>query len=158
MLNCKNLSKIATTILLALSLTACANMHTGTGTTGSSAAAKDTTAQNAPYFPTSFNDFEVPGELKLDSKHTMFINTSSFTGGVIALAGRVEMASLADFFVNSMQKNNWHLIGEVRYQNTLLAFTKPNKNCMISIYSDSFGYETKVTVYISDNNLSNNGQ
>ncbi len=158
MLNCKNLSKIATTVLLALSLTACANIHTGTGTTSSNSTAKDSIAQNAPYFPTSFNDFEVPGELKLDSKHTMFINTSSFTGGVIALEGRVEMASLADFFVNSMQKNNWHLIGEVRYDNTLLAFTKPNKNCMISIYSDSFGYKTKVTVYISDNNLSNNGQ
>ncbi len=158
MLNCKNLSKIATTILFALSLTACANMHSGTGTTGSTPAAKDSTAQNAPYFPTSFNDFEVPGELKLDSKHTMFINTSSFTGGVIALEGRVEMASLADFFVNSMQKNNWRLIGEVRYNNTLLAFTKPNKNCMISIYTDSFGYDTKVTVYISDNNLSSNGQ
>jgi hypothetical protein len=82
----------------------------------------------------------------------MFINTSSFTGGIVVLGGRVEATSLADFFVNSMQKNNWALAGEVRYNNILLSFTKPNKNCMISITGDSYSYKTTVTAYITANN------
>ncbi len=132
-----------------LSLTGCAAMHSG-NTNPNTTAADTESAKNEPYFPTNFNDFEVPSELKIDSKHTMFINTSSFKGGIIVLDGRVEMSSLADFFINSMQKNDWHLTGEVRYNNILLSFTKTNKSCMISIYGDSYNYKTKVNVYITD--------
>ena len=139
-----------------LALTGCAKMHTATTNT---AAASNTEAKgNEPYFPTTFNDFEVPSELKLDSKHTMFINTASFTGGIVVLEGRVEAASLADFFVNSMQKNNWVLAGEVRYNNILLSFTKPDKNCMISISGDSYSYKTTVTAYVTANNQIQGGQ
>ena len=105
---------------------------------------------NEPYYPTSFGDFEVPGELKLVRKNTLFINTQSFTGGIVNLTGRVEVSSLTDFFVNSMQKNGWKITGEVRYENVLLAFTKPNKNCLISIYDGDFSGRTKVYVYITE--------
>ncbi len=139
-------------IVSLLVLTGCAKMHTtstvATATAPQTAAKKGSEA----YFPSTFNDFEVPSELKLDAKHTMFINTSSFTGGIIVLNGRVEATSLADFFVNSMQKNNWVLTGEVRYNSILLSFTKPNKNCMISISHDSYSYNTKVNAYISESN------
>ena len=140
--------------VIGLGLTGCAGMHADSTKT---AAQNSEAAKNEPYFPTNFNDFEVPGELKLDSKHTMFINTASFTGGIIALEGRVEINSLSDFFIDSMQKNNWQLTGEVRYNNILLAFTKPNKNCLISIYSDAYGYNTKVTVYITESNQTSDG-
>jgi hypothetical protein len=144
-------------IISLLALTGCASMHTAS-TSGTATATDTESAKNEPYFPTNFNDFEVPGELKIDSKHTMFINTSSFTGGIIAFSGRVEITSLADYFINSMQKNNWTLTGEVRYNNILLAFTKPNKNCMISIYGDSYNYKTKVNVYITENSQLSIGQ
>jgi len=139
--------------VLSLGLSGCAAMHSGGTTSSTTAATQGSGAtKNEPYFPTNFNDFEVPGELKLDSQHTMFINTASFTGGIIAFDGRVEINSLADFFIDSMQKNNWQLTGEVRYNNILLAFTKPKKNCLISIYSDAYGYKTKVNVYITETN------
>ncbi|NOX25473.1 MAG: hypothetical protein GXP59_05055 [Deltaproteobacteria bacterium] len=144
-------------IISLLLLTGCAKMHS-TNTAATATAPKTETKGSESYFPSTFNDFEVPSELKLDSKHTMFINTSSFTGGIIVLEGRVEATSLADFFVNSMQKNNWVLTGEVRYNSILLSFTKPNKNCMISISNDSYSYNTKVNAYISESNQPQGGQ
>ena len=80
----------------------------------------------------------------------MFINTASFSGGMILFSGDIEIDSLTDYFINSMQKNGWKLTGEARYKNTLLVFTKPNKSCMISIYMGDFGIKTKVTVHISE--------
>ena len=112
-------------------------------------------SSNDPYYPTNFSDFEVPGELRLERKNTLLINTSSFNGGMINLSGKVEVGSLTDFFVNSMQKNGWKINGEIRYENVLLAFTKPNKNCLITIYEGEFGARTQVYVYITDSVLAN---
>ena len=109
-----------------------------------------TTTESEPYFPVNFNDFEVPSQLELDRKTTLFINTASFTGGIIKFTGRVEVISLTDFFINSMQKNGWQMNGEVRYKNVLLAFTKPNKNCMIEITAGEFGNKTRVNAYITE--------
>ncbi len=161
MLKSKKIFKLAGygLIIGMLGLTGCAKMHTSnTASTDSNNATATASSANEPYFPTNFNDFEVPGELKLDSKHTMFINTTSFKGGIVAFDGRVEKTSLADFFINSMQKNNWRLTGEIRYDSILLSFTKPNKNCMISIYDDPYGYKTKVNVYMTENSNIEGGQ
>jgi hypothetical protein len=102
------------------------------------------------YFPTKFHDFEVPNELKLDRDTTLIINTSSFTGGIVSLTGRLEVDSLTDFFNQSMQKNGWKLMGEAHYKNVLLAFTKPNKTCMITIYEGQYGASTKVHAYMTE--------
>ncbi len=102
------------------------------------------------YFPTKFRDFEVPNELKVARDQTLFINTSSFIGGVVSLSGRLEVESLSDFFNQSMQKNGWKLTGEAHYKNNLLAFSKPNKNCMITIIAGEFGGSTKVYAYITE--------
>jgi hypothetical protein len=129
-------------------LNGCAGM--GTSKDSSEAEIPSGLSRNDPYFPTKFNDFEVPGELKEERKKSMFINTSSFTGGILLFTGRVEVNSLTDFFVNSMQKNGWKLTGEVRYENIMLAFSKPNKNCMLTIYEGEYGSKTQVYVYITE--------
>lgn len=136
-------------ILAILFLSACV---AGMGTTSDSSdnAAPSGVTRNDPYFPTKFNDFEVPGELKEERQKSMFINTSSFTGGILLFTGRVDVNSLTDFFVNSMQKNGWKLTGEVRYENIMLAFTKPNKNCMLTIYEGELVGKTQVYVYITE--------
>lgn len=146
----KNILKgqLTITIIAAFTLftlSGCLSMQNKTATTSVQKSSK-----SEPYFPTSFGDLEVPGELKLDRKNTLFINTSSFNGGIINLSGRVETGSLTDFFVHSMQKNGWKINGEVRYENVLLAFNKPNKNCMITIYGGDFGTSTQVFVYITE--------
>ena len=139
-------------LALALALAGgCAGLGTGAQDSGSGPdAASQSVAKNEPYYPTSFSDFEVPGELKMDRKDTMLINTASFTGGILHFTGWVEVNSLTDYFINSMEKNGWKRTGEVRYQNILLAFTKPTKNCMISIYEGNLGGKTQVYVYITE--------
>jgi len=140
------------TILFFL-VTGCAAMNkNSTADTGATAASQE----NEPYFPTSFGDFEVPGELRLERKKTLFIKTASFNGGTINLSGRVDVGSLTDFFVNSMQKNGWRVIGEIRSNNVLLAFSKPNKSCMITIHDGEFGSRTQVYVYITEDVVSLN--
>ena len=135
------------TALLVFLLSGCAAMKKDSD---SPDAATNTPPANEPYFPTSFGDFEVPGELRLERKDTLFINTSSFVGGIVKLTGHVEVGSLTDFFVNSMQKNGWKITGEIRYENVLLSFTKPNKNCMITIYDGTYGTRTEVYAYITE--------
>ncbi len=139
-------------ILLAacLILSGCTSMNGPTPDAGDAGNAPKGISKNEPYFPTNFSDFEVPGELKIDRDNTLFINTSSFTGGVINFVGKIEVDSLTDFFINSMQKNGWRMTGEVRYKNILLAFTKPSKNCMITIFEGDYVAKTKVYVYITE--------
>jgi hypothetical protein len=135
-------------LLSLLMLSGCAGWQTSSDSTEQMDTAGIT--RNEPYFPTKFNDFEIPGELQQERKKSMFINTSSFTGGILYFTGRVDVNSLTDFFVNTMQKNGWKMTGEVRYENILLAFTKPNKNCMLTIYEGSYGTKSEVYVYITE--------
>ncbi len=133
-------------ILFVVSLSGCSSMGLGHGANEAAAG----TTSPMTYFPTKFHDFEAPTELSLDRDKTLIINTSSFTGGIIYMTGRLKVDSLTDFFIHSMQKNGWKLTGEAQYQNVLLSFTKPNKNCMITIYEGEFGTSTKVYAYMAE--------
>ena len=99
----------------------------------------------------SFGDLELPVEMKLDQEKTMSINTESFKGGILHYAGRVEVNSLKDFIIASMRNNKWKLVGEASYDYTLLAFTKPNKTCMV-VLAESLGGslgKTHATLYVT---------
>lgn len=134
---------LISTVLLFL-LAGCSGLNFG----GSTQSEGTNTAQS--YFPTKFRDFEVPNELKVDSGKTLIINTSSFNGGIVALSGRLEVESLTDYFTQSMQRNGWKLTGEAHYKNVLLAFSKANKNCMVTIYEGELGTATKVYAYMAE--------
>jgi hypothetical protein len=92
----------------------------------------------------------VPCELSWDREGSMSIKTESYAGGVLKFVGRVEVNSLADFFVNAMEKNSWKLVGSAKYQNVLLAFTKPNKTAMVMIYESDLSSKTSVYIYLTD--------
>ncbi|HSO09123.1 MAG TPA: hypothetical protein VLR45_03990 [Desulfoprunum sp.] len=99
----------------------------------------------------SFGDLELPVEMKLDQDKTMSINTESFKGGILHYKGRVEVTSLKDFIIASMRNNKWKLVGEASYDYILLAFTKPNKTCMI-VLAESLGGslgKTHATLYVT---------
>ncbi|KAB2891658.1 MAG: hypothetical protein F9K32_03175 [Desulfobulbaceae bacterium] len=99
----------------------------------------------------SFGDLELPVEMKIDQDKTMSINTESFKGGILHYTGRVEINSLKDFIVASMRNNKWKLVGEASYEYTLLAFTKPNRTCMIVLdegLGGSLG-KTHATLYVT---------
>ena len=139
-------------LLAALFLSAgCAELDLG-GTMGQEGtpAAAAAEAEPAPYYPTDFKDIMVPAELNWNREKSMSIRTASFAGGILNFTGRVDINSLTDFFIASMQKDGWKLSGSIKYKNVLLAFTKPQKTTMISIYQNEFGYKTDVSIYITE--------
>ena len=97
----------------------------------------------------TYEDIEIPAEMEYNPKGSMSIKTDSFRGGIIHYKGRVEMHSLKEFLVASMKKNKWKLAGEVSSQNVILAFTKPNKTCMINIDPKGSLSDTTLTMYVT---------
>ncbi|MCP3899542.1 MAG: hypothetical protein GY707_07510 [Desulfobacteraceae bacterium] len=97
------------------------------------------------------SDIELPADMKWKNKDSMVIKTESFKGGVLTYSGRVEINSLKDFIISSMMKNKWKHVGEASYKNMLLAFTKPNKTCLVTLtegFGGSLG-KTHATLYVT---------
>lgn len=140
----RNIIRILLSLFIASWLTGCSSVNLGQ--TNQS----DGTSTSNTYYPTKFRDLEVPNELSIDTSKTLYINTSSFAGGIVYMTGRLEVGSLTDFFLRTMQQNGWKLSGEAHYKNVLLAFSKPNKNCMITLYEGEFGSSTKVYAYMAE--------
>lgn len=84
-----------------------------------------------------YNDIEIPFEMKIDQNKA--IRTSSFKGGIHTYAGKVDLNSLRDYLIASMDNNKWKLVAEAYYDGVLLTFVKPNKTCMIEIYNGTGG-------------------
>ncbi len=64
----------------------------------------------------NFEDIELPIELKWNPEKSMAIRTESFKGGILVYSGRVEVDSLKDFIITSMENKKWKLAGEVQYR------------------------------------------
>ncbi len=97
------------------------------------------------------NDIELPSEMKWDGSKSMVIKTDSFQGGIHSYSGRVEINSLKAFIISSMRKNKWKHVGEASYKDYLLAFTKANKTCMVTLsetIGGSFG-KTNAIFYVT---------
>ena len=57
-----------------------------------------------------------------------------------------------------MKKRQWKHVGEATYKNILLAFTKPNKTCMV-VLSEEGGLmgDTLATLYVTVDSGGNKG-
>lgn len=97
----------------------------------------------------NYSDIELPSDMKNDTKKSMSISTDSFRGGILHYSGRVEINSLKEFIITSMKQNKWKLVGEVSYQNVILAFTKPNRTCMMNIQNNGPLSDTTVSMYVT---------
>lgn len=93
-----------------------------------------------------FDDILIPPELKLDHQKSMVVSSATFSGGVLVFNGYVDPASLIDFFVKNMAKDNWQLKGSIKYRHTVLTFEKPNKGCVITIREESFNTPVEIWV------------
>ena len=140
-----SLTSLLSVILALLLLSGCSMFQGSEDET-----AHEPSPENAPYYPSWVNDIQIPGELKEIRDNSLYINTASFVGGIKTFSGRVEINSLSDFFISTMQKNGWKKVGDIQYRNVLLAFTKPNKTCMISIFEGSIGMKAKVYIYVTE--------
>ncbi|MBU0482309.1 MAG: hypothetical protein KKG47_14550 [Proteobacteria bacterium] len=143
------------TLCLAAFITLSGCMHTG-ATTGSEdgheTAVKETAIQNEPYYPVDYKDLLIPGELIWNREKSMSINTASFSGGILNFAGRVEVNSLTDFFINSMKKDGWEMTGSIKAKDVMLAFVKENGSCLIRIFEGYTLGKTEIVIYITHKN------
>jgi len=99
----------------------------------------------------SYGDIELPIEMVLDPKKSMAMRTDSFQGGIHVYKGRVQVSSLRDYIIASMRNNKWKLVGEASYNSVMLAFTKPNKTCMVVLSEPSTGVlgKTQANFYVT---------
>ena len=58
-----------------------------------------------------FDDIQVPNALKLDKKRSLIFRAGKFKAGVLVFTDNLEVQSLINFFIDSMQKDNWVLAG-----------------------------------------------
>ena len=98
----------------------------------------------------SYDDIELPTDMKQESEKNMSIRNDSFRGGVYYFKGKVNSASLKEFIIVSMQNNKWKLDGEnVMKKESFLAFTKPNKTCLMILKEEM--RNTKLTLIVTVN-------
>ncbi len=99
----------------------------------------------------SYGDIELPIEMVLEPDDSIAMRTDSFQGGIHVYRGRVQIGSLRDFLIASMRNHQWKLVGEASYQNSMLAFTKPNRTCMIVLSEDATGFlgKTQANLYVT---------
>lgn len=94
-----------------------------------------------------FGDVLVPKKLQLDTKSSFVYRTSDMSAGVLVFKGRIDAASLTDFFENNMAKDNWQLVSTFKSPRTLLLFQKEKRWCIININDSS--YNTQVEIWVA---------
>jgi hypothetical protein len=89
--------------------------------------------------------------MELDAKKSMALRTDSFKGGISVYKGRVQISSLREYIIASMRNNKWKLVGEASYDSVMLAFTKPNKTCMVVLSESAAGSlgKTQANFYVT---------
>lgn len=66
--------------------------------------------------------------------------------GLQVFRGRVELASLVQFFQLGMPHHGWRPKGEFHHYESLLIFEKADKTCIIDLYNDRFFAYAKIWV------------
>ena len=99
-------------------------------------------------FADNISDIPIPPGMTKQPDESMTLNTESFRGGVLVYTGKATMASLRDYMVAAMQDYQWRLVGETAAKETLLAFAKPNRTCMITI-TESWMNKSTLKLYIA---------
>jgi len=100
----------------------------------------------APLFY-DFEDIPIPQEMDMINDESRVFMVGQFKSGVLVFKGRVEPNSLVDFFQAAMVREKWQLKSGFRYNRSVLVFEKPQKTCVIIIYSRLF--YTYLEVYVA---------
>ncbi|MCB2227395.1 MAG: hypothetical protein KQH53_12015 [Desulfarculaceae bacterium] len=94
-----------------------------------------------------FDDIQVPNALKLDKKRSLIFRAGKFKAGVLVFTDNLEVQSLINFFIDSMQRDNWVLQGSYKYPRVVLFFAKKGKTAVIHIEESTFS--TEVTIWVA---------
>jgi len=136
------------TLLVLATLTACSGSRS---TTSSGQPLSEGDMAPISTMVESYGDIELPLEMVLEPDKSMAMRTDSFQGGIHVYRGRVQIASLKDYLVAAMRNHKWKLVGEASYKNIMLAFTKPNRTCMVVLTEDATGVlgKTQANLYVT---------
>ncbi|RJX31276.1 MAG: hypothetical protein C4525_11965 [Desulfarculus sp.] len=93
-----------------------------------------------------FDDIQVPNQLKLDTKRSLIFRAGKFKAGVLVFTDNLEVESLINFFVDTMQKDNWVLQGTYKYPRVALFFAKKGKTAIIQIVEGTLSTEVSIWV------------
>lgn len=107
---------------------------------------------------TDFEDVDIPEELKLVEGESILMNTATFVGGSLVYSGNVTVDSIIRFFKVQMPKKGWEFMASsFARNNAIIAFKKPNKNCVIHIIGPG-GWQLGAKVHVWISNTANMGQ
>ena len=138
------LALILITLMMAALLVACSTHETETYQSTASQAQADRQGKGRYY---DFNDILVPSGMSLRRDKSVLFNVSDMKAGVIMLTDNVDADSLFNFFLESMARDAWTLMGSNKYPTSSLFYAKPGKTCVIHIERSAF--TTDVAIWVS---------
>lgn len=93
-----------------------------------------------------FDDIQVPVSMKLNKDKSMLFRAGTLKAGMLFFSDNLEVESLVNFFVDSMNRDNWTLKSSFKYPRIMLFFAKQSKTCVIQITERTFTTEVEVWV------------
>ena len=93
-----------------------------------------------------FDDILLPREMDLVTDKSLLLETPAVKAGFLVFKGRVEPASLFEFFMANMRKDNWQLRSYFKYTPYIMVFEKPDRDCVISLEEDALHTELQIWV------------
>jgi hypothetical protein len=138
-----------TMIIAALFLVSsgCESMHSGPDSSeGVSPPPASARAGSTSGSSLEFDDILIPSDLTPVNNERYFFENDKFKTGLMSFEGRVDMTSLADFFMRNMAKDGWTNTTAFKAPTTVLIFDKPTKSAMIKISEGSWYTHVEVLV------------
>lgn len=87
-----------------------------------------------------FDDVLIPKDLNYDPDESFIYETPQFkTGSMVFKKWWVDTASVVEFFLYHMEKDNWKLVNSFRGKESTLHFSKPERTCTIKITEKWYG-------------------
>lgn len=94
-----------------------------------------------------FPDIPIPQELSLRRDDSYVYQEGQLRAGFLTLRGRVDLASLINFFQLALPREGWKPKGGFSYRRSVLIFEKPGKTCVINLYEKLF--YTYAEIYVA---------
>ncbi len=94
------------------------------------------------------DDVRVPTELEYDADDSIVYETPNFKAGVLRFSKwRLSAASVVDFFMYQMAKDQWTFVNAFKGKEALLSFSKPDKTCLIRV-TETWTGMTRVVITV----------
>ena len=130
-----------TIVIVLLTASGCSSLSQNQKSIGSSS---NTTGQKTATVYYDFDDVIVPSEMKVIKKDTFVYGTIGLKAGVLALKGRIDLASLVEFFEINMKKDNWQMVSQIKTPYILMLFHKENRWCVIALHEETYYTYTRI--------------